>query len=112
MSCLTTWLGFWWSRSDQTDVSSALVCSHLRSTQGGCIKLVIVDSIMALFRTDYQGRGELQARQMALGQFLKRLHQLSMEFNFAAIMTNQMTSDPSGGMTFVADPKKVSYLSL
>jgi hypothetical protein len=38
-----------------------------------------------------QGRGELQARQMALGQFLKKLHQLSMEFNFVAIMTNQVS---------------------
>ena len=28
------------------------------------------------------------------------------EFNFAVVMTNQMTSDPGGGMTFVSDPKK------
>ena len=28
------------------------------------------------------------------------------QYNVAAVMTNQMTSDPSGGMTFVADPKK------
>jgi RecA/RadA recombinase len=62
---------------------------------------------MALYRTDYVGRGELAARQGALGQFLKRLNQLATEFNFAAVCTNQMTSDPSGGMTFVSDPKKV-----
>ena len=28
------------------------------------------------------------------------------EFNFAVVMTNQMTSDPGGGMTFVSDPKR------
>eukprot|EP00041_Stephanoeca_diplocostata_P024093 m.603073 g.603073 ORF g.603073 m.603073 type:complete len:341 (+) comp22452_c3_seq1:486-1508(+) len=78
----------------------------LLNEQRGIIKLVIVDSIMALFRVDFKGRGELQARQMALGQFLHQLHQLSEEYNFAVLMTNQMTSDPGGGMTFVADPKK------
>ena len=29
----------------------------------GCFKLLIVDSIMALFRVDYSGRGELADRQ-------------------------------------------------
>jgi meiotic recombination protein DMC1 len=32
--------------------------------------------------------------------------QLSEEYNVAVIITNQMQSDPAGGMTFVADPKK------
>jgi len=31
---------------------------------------------------------------------------MAEEFNFAVVMTNQMTSDPGGGMTFVSDPKK------
>lgn len=72
----------------------------------GQIKLVIVDSIMAQFRTDYKGRGELAPRQQMLGQFLRTVHKLAEEFNFAAVLTNQMTSDPGGGMTFVSDPKK------
>ena len=28
------------------------------------------------------------------------------EFNVAVFITNQVMSDPSGGLTFVADPKK------
>lgn len=28
------------------------------------------------------------------------------EYNVAVFITNQMTSDPGGGLTFVADPKK------
>jgi hypothetical protein len=36
------------------------------------------------------------------------LPQLCEEYNLAVVITNQMTADPGGGMTFVADPKKVS----
>jgi meiotic recombination protein DMC1 len=32
-------------------------------------RLLVIDSVMALFRTDYMGRGELSERQSALGQF-------------------------------------------
>ena len=32
--------------------------------------------------------------------------QISEEFNVAVVITNQVMSDPSGGMTFVVDPKK------
>lgn len=34
------------------------------------------------------------------------LLQISEEFNVAVVITNQVMSDPAGGMTFVADPKK------
>ena len=35
--------------------------------------LLIVDSAMALFRTDFVGRGELSVRQNRLGKFLRAL---------------------------------------
>lgn len=41
--------------------------------------LVIVDSATALYRTDYQGRGELADRQMHLGRFLRTLLRLADE---------------------------------
>ncbi|CAE6489171.1 unnamed protein product, partial [Rhizoctonia solani] len=44
-------------------------------------RLLIVDSIMALFRTDYSGRGELSERQQKLAQMLAKLAKLSEEFN-------------------------------
>ena len=37
----------------------------------GAFKLLIVDSIMALFRVDYSGRGELADRQQRLAQVWK-----------------------------------------
>jgi DNA repair protein RAD51 len=52
--------------------------------------LMIVDSATALFRTDYQGRGELSERQIQLAQFLRQLTRLSEEFGIAVVMTNQV----------------------
>jgi meiotic recombination protein DMC1 len=76
------------------------------STLTGVFKLLIVDSIMALFRVDYSGRGELADRQQHLAQMLSRLQKLSEEFNVAVFITNQMTADPGAAMSFQADPKK------
>ena len=38
-------------------------------------KLLVIDSIMAHFRVDFIGRGELSERQQRLGQFLSRAQQ-------------------------------------
>jgi meiotic recombination protein DMC1 len=40
---------------------------------GNEYRLLIIDSIMALFRVDYTGRGELNERQQKLNQFLSKL---------------------------------------
>jgi meiotic recombination protein DMC1 len=49
-------------------------------------RLLIVDSLIALFRTDYTGRGELQERQHALGQYMRRLKAIGEEFNIAILL--------------------------
>ncbi|KAM5148873.1 meiotic recombination protein DMC1/LIM15 homolog isoform 1-T1 [Mantella aurantiaca] len=74
--------------------------------EAGVFKLLIIDSIMALFRVDFSGRGELAERQQKLAQMLSRLQKISEEYNVAVFVTNQMTSDPGASMTFQADPKK------
>jgi DNA repair protein RAD51 len=61
---------------------------------------------MALYRTDYTGRGELSARQMHLARFLRLLTRLADEFGIAVVITNQMVAMVDGGMTLMADPKK------
>ncbi|KAH9682449.1 Meiotic recombination protein DMC1-like [Citrus sinensis] len=68
-------------------------------------RLLIVDSVIALFRVDFTGRGELADRQQKLGQMLSRLTKISEEFNVAVYMTNQVIADPGGGV-FISDPKK------
>lgn len=44
--------------------------------------LVVVDSAMALFRTDFCGRGQLADRQMHLAKFLRGLLRLADEVFF------------------------------
>ena len=58
------------------------------------IKLVIVDSITALFRSDYTGRGELAPRQQKLNRHLHALQRLADVYNVAVYMTNQVMSRP------------------
>lgn len=72
----------------------------------GGFSLIIIDSIMALFRVDYSGRGELAERQQKLGKVLSVLVKLAEQFNIAIFYTNIMTSDPGGGSMFISDPKK------
>lgn len=55
-------------------------------------RLLIIDSIISLFRTDYVGRGELSERQMALGQFLRRAAQMAEEFNIAVLLVGTFSS--------------------
>ncbi|KAI6683634.1 hypothetical protein NL676_029547 [Syzygium grande] len=68
-------------------------------------RLLIVDSVIALFRVDFTGRGELAERQQKLAQMLARLIKIAEEFNVAVYMTNQVVADPGGGV-FISDPKK------
>lgn len=58
------------------------------------IKLVVVDSVTALFRSDYTGRGELAPRQQRLNRHLHTLQRLADVYNVAVYMTNQVMSRP------------------
>lgn len=55
-------------------------CS-MRFAEDKDFRLLIVDSIMALFRVDFSGRGELSERQQKLAQVMSKLTKLSEEFN-------------------------------
>jgi len=68
--------------------------------------LLVVDSATALFRSEYSGRGELNARQIGLGKFLRSLQRLADEFGVAVVITNQVVAQVDGGAMFAADPKK------
>nr|GMD54187.1 meiotic recombination protein DMC1 homolog isoform X2 [Ipomoea batatas] len=58
----------------------------------------IVDSVIALFRVDFTGRGEQAERQQKLAQMLSRLTKIAEDFNVAVYMTNQVIADPGGGV--------------
>ncbi|MEM2122616.1 MAG: DNA repair and recombination protein RadA [Candidatus Bathyarchaeia archaeon] len=58
------------------------------------IKLIIIDSLTAHFRSEYLGREMLAERQQKLNSHLHRLIRLSRAFNAAAVVTNQVMSKP------------------
>ncbi|MBS3145938.1 DNA repair and recombination protein RadA [Candidatus Woesearchaeota archaeon] len=69
--------------------------------EGFNAKLVIIDSLMALFRSDYTGRGTLADRQQKLNKHLHILQKLADMYNVAVYITNQVMSKPD---VFFGDP--------
>jgi len=65
------------------------------------IKLVVVDSLMSLFRSDFSGRGELAARQQKLNRHMHDLLKLADTYNLAIYVTNQVMANPA---VFFGDP--------
>ena len=51
-------------------------------------RLLVIDSIISLYRTDYSGRGELSERQQVLGQFLRRAAAMAEEFNLVVLLVS------------------------
>lgn len=73
---------------------------------GARFALVVVDSVTALFRSDYSGRGELAERQQSLSRFLRALQRIADEYGTAVLMTNQVIAnvDQFGGGGFHGGP--------
>ena len=60
----------------------------------GNVRILIVDSLMAAFRSDYTGRGTLSNRQQKLNRHLHKLQKLADVYNLAIYVTNQVMSRP------------------
>jgi len=59
------------------------------------VKIVIVDSLTASFRSDYTGRGTLANRQQKLNRHIHHLQKLADVYNVAIYVTNQVMSNPA-----------------
>lgn len=58
------------------------------------VRLIIVDSLMAHYRSEYLGRETLSRRQQEVNKHLHKLKRLSQAFNAVAVVTNQVVSTP------------------
>ncbi|RLG57355.1 MAG: DNA repair and recombination protein RadA [Hadesarchaea archaeon] len=67
------------------------------------VKLLVVDSVTSLFRTEYCGRGALAERQQKLGRHIATLHKLAELNDLAVFVTNQVQARPD---VFFGDPTK------
>jgi len=65
------------------------------------VKLIIIDSLMGHFRSEFTGRGTLADRQQKLNKHLHTLLKLATQHNLAIYITNQVMSKPD---TFFGDP--------
>ena len=58
------------------------------------VKLVIVDSLTSLFRSEFLGRGALGERQQKLNAHIHKLQMLADKHNLAVYITNQVMDNP------------------
>lgn len=96
-----------YARAYNADHQLQLLDQAARMMAQSRFSVLIVDSIMALYRTDFSGRGELSARQTHVARFMRMLQRLADEFGIAVVITNQVVAqvDGAAGM-FNMDPKK------
>jgi DNA repair protein RadA len=59
------------------------------------IKLVVVDSLISHFRSEYIGRESLAERQQKLNNYLHKLLRLAEIYNLAVVITNQAQANPN-----------------
>jgi DNA repair protein RadA len=58
------------------------------------VKLIIVDSLTAHFRSEYIGREMLAPRQQKLNKHMHKLIRIARAFNAVAVVTNQVMAKP------------------
>ena len=58
------------------------------------VRLIIVDSLTAHFRSEYIGREMLASRQQKLNKHMHKLIRLAQAFNAVAVVTNQVMAKP------------------
>ena len=82
------------STSDEQMKMMVHICALLADQDQGPFRVLIVDSIISLFRVDFSGRGELSERQQKLNKHMKQLSNIAQEFNIVVLIVNQCQADP------------------
>jgi len=60
------------------------------------VRLIIVDSLMALLRAEYVGIGMLASRQCVLNNMIHALSRIAETYNAAVLLTNQVATQMKG----------------
>ena len=68
------------------------------------VKLIIVDSLTAHFRSEYIGRQMLPSRQQKLNKYMHKLLSLSRAFNTIVVITNQVMAKPESSFGTAVNP--------
>ncbi|MFH1821214.1 MAG: DNA repair and recombination protein RadA [Methanobacteriota archaeon] len=95
--------GIYVARAHTTDHQMLLAEKAAEIAKNDGVKLLVIDSLTALFRTEYCGRGTLSERQQKLGRHVAELHKLAELNDVAVFVTNQVQSRPD---VFFGDPTR------
>nr|QEE17759.1 DNA repair and recombination protein RadA [Candidatus Prometheoarchaeum syntrophicum] len=72
----------------------------IRAAEQACIdknaRLIVVDSLMALMRSEYVGIGMLASRQQVLNKMIHELSRIAETHNVAVLLTNQVATFMKG----------------
>lgn len=68
------------------------------------IRLIVLDSLIAHFRSEYIGRETLAERQQRLDKHLHRLVRLTRAFNAVGVVTNQVMARPDAFLADIVAP--------
>jgi len=83
-----------YARAYTTDHQMLLVEEITKRIARENIRLLVVDSLVGLFRTEYPGRENLASRQQKLNRHVHQLLKIADVYNLAVVVTNQVVADP------------------
>jgi len=75
----------------------------LHLAQENDIKLIVIDSIINPYRTEYAGRGMLSQRQSRLSKIMHLLQNIARVFDVAVVITNQIHTSVDGNSYCLAN---------
>jgi len=82
------------SRAYTSDHQALLLDHASKICEENKVKLLVVDSVITHFRSEYIGRESLSERQQRLNNYMHRLLRLAELYNLAVVVTNQAQADP------------------
>lgn len=83
-----------WAEAYTSDHQMFLLENADKVIKENNIRLIVVDSLTAHFRSEYIGRENLALRQQRLNQHMHKLIRLARGFNAVALVTNQVMASP------------------
>lgn len=84
------------ARIYSTDHQMQMVRAAEKAVKEKNAKLIIIDSLMALMRSEYIGIGMLAARQQVLNRLIHDLSRIAETYNIAVLVTNQVSTQMKG----------------
>mgnify|MGYP001772635744 CR=1 FL=1 len=92
-----------YARAYNSDHQMLLVDEAKKYIEKNNIRLIVVDSLINHFRSEYPGRENLASRQQKLNRHISQLHKLASLYNLAVVVTNQVMAAPD---IFFGNPLK------